>query len=72
MFGITEKDVPKSEWKQLELPDPKVTISQIKGDHTGCYCLAISNQGVVYFGGTNRKGEAAENRMFITCTCTCN
>ena len=67
ILGITEKDVPKGEWKKVELPEQHAKISFIQGDHTGSFCLAISDQGTVYFGGTNRKGEAAENRELCRC-----
>ena len=61
-FGITGKDVAKGSWAEVELPDPKAKIQQIACDNTGSFCLAVSDKGVVYFGGVNKKGEAAESR----------
>ena len=55
--------MPKGQWVEVELPDPKAKIERIACDNSGSFCLAVSDKGVVYFSGTNKKGEAAENRM---------
>ena len=59
--GITGKDVPRGKWTEVEVPDPKAKISHLACDSTGSFCLVISDKGVVYFGGVNKKGEAGEN-----------
>lgn len=60
MFGATGKDVPKGEWKVLELPDKNVKVEHCACDNTGTFSLIISDKGVAYFGGINKKGEAGE------------
>lgn len=61
-MGITGKDTPKGQWTEVELPDPKAKISQVACDNTGSFCLVVSDKGVVYFAGVNKKGESGENR----------
>lgn len=63
MFGITGKDVPRSEWKALELPDKNVKVEYCSSDSTGAFSVIISDKGVAYFGGMNKKGEAGEPGM---------
>ncbi len=60
MFGLTGKDVPKGEWKALELPDKNVKVEHCSCDNIGTFSLVISDKGVAYFGGINKKGEAGE------------
>ncbi len=60
MFGITGKDIPKGEWKSLELPDKNVSVEYCSCDNAGSFSVVVSDKGVVYFGGVNRKGEAGE------------
>ena len=60
MFGIVGADVPKTEWKVLELPDKNVKVDHCSCDNTGAFSLVISDKGVAYFGGNNKKGEAGE------------
>lgn len=60
MFGIVGTDVPKTEWKVLELPDKNVKVDHCSCDNTGAFSLVISDKGVAYFGGINKKGEAGE------------
>lgn len=62
MFGITDKDVPKGEWKKVPMPSGVTAFTQVKVDHTGSFCLATTEQGGVFFAGTNRKGEFGQNR----------
>ena len=59
--GVTGKDIPKGQWSEVELPDAKVKIASVAVDNTGSFCLVVSDKGVVYFGGMNKKGEAGEN-----------
>ena len=60
VFGISGKDVPKGEWKAVELPDKNVKVEHCSCDNNGLFSLIISDKGVAYFGGLNRKGEAGE------------
>ena len=63
MFGVSGKDVPKGEWKVLDLPDKNVKVEHCCSDKSGTYSLIISDKGVAYFGGINKKGEAGEAGM---------
>ena len=65
-MGVTGKDIPKGQWSEVELPDTKVKIASVAVDNTGSFCLVVSDKGVVYFGGVNKKGEAGENGKLIT------
>ena len=60
VFGVTSKDVPKGEWRVLELPDKNVKVEHCACDSTGSFSLVVSDKGTVYFGGLNKKGEAGE------------
>ena len=60
VFGLTGKEVPKGEWKMVELPDKNVKVEHCSCDNTGTFSLVVTDKGVVYFGGLNKKGEAAE------------
>ena len=60
VFGITGKDVPKGEWKEVTLPDKNVKVEHCSCDNAGTFCLVVSDKGAVYFGGLNRKGEGGE------------
>ena len=60
VFGVTGKDVSKGDWKLLELPDKNVKVEQCSCDNTGSFSVVISDKGVAYFGGVNKKGEAGE------------
>ena len=60
MFGITAKDVPKGEWKPVELPDKNVKVEHCSCDNAGSFSLIVTNKGSIYFGGLNKKGEAGE------------
>ena len=60
MFGLTGDDVPKGDWNPVELPDKGVKVEHSSCDSTGSCCLVVSDKGVVYFGGTNKKGESGE------------
>lgn len=60
MFGIPSKEVPRGEWKALELPDKNVKVEHCSCDNSGTFCLVISDKGVAYFAGLNRKGESGE------------
>ncbi len=59
-FGISGKDVPKGEWEGLELPDKNVKVEHCSCDNTGTFSLVLTDKGVAYFGGINRKGESGE------------
>ncbi len=61
VFGLSQKDVPKGEWKEVELPDKNVKVEHCSCDNAGSFCLVVSDKGVVYFGGINKKGESGEN-----------
>ncbi|XP_011407139.1 PREDICTED: E3 ubiquitin-protein ligase MYCBP2-like, partial [Amphimedon queenslandica] len=61
VVGVTGKDTPKGQWTEVELPDAKMKIESIAVDNTGSFCVLVTDKGVVYFGGVNRKGEAGEN-----------
>ena len=63
-FGITGKDVAKGEWKPVELPDPKAKVVYSASDFTGSYCHIVTDKGIVYFGGLNKKGESGESRKY--------
>lgn len=65
VFGITGKDVAKGEWKPVELPDPKAKVVYSACDFTGSYCHIVTDKGLVYFGGVNKKGESGEGRECI-------
>lgn len=60
VFGLIGKEVPKGEWKTVELPDKNVKVEHCSCDNTGTFSLVATDKGVVYFGGLNKKGEAAE------------
>ena len=60
VFGLIGKEVPKGEWKTVELPDKNVKVEHCSCDNTGTFSLVVTDKGVVYFGGLNKKGEAAE------------
>ena len=60
VFGVTSKDVPKGEWRALDLPDKNVKVEYCACDSSGCFSLVVSDKGMVYFGGLNKKGEAGE------------
>ena len=60
VFGLTGSDVPKGEWHTLELPDKGAKVGHCSCDSSGSFCLVVSDKGVVYFGGTNKKGESGE------------
>ena len=62
---MTGKDTPKGQWSEVDLPDAKVKIETIAVDNTGSFCILITDKGVVYFGGVNKKGEAGENGMIM-------
>lgn len=63
VFGVTSKDVPRGEWRVLELPDKNVKVEHCACDSTGSFSLVVSDKGTVYFGGLNKKGEAGEAGM---------
>lgn len=63
VFGVTSKDVPRGEWRVLELPDKNVKVEHCACDSTGSFSLVVSDKGTVYFGGHNKKGEAGEAGM---------
>jgi E3 ubiquitin-protein ligase MYCBP2 len=65
VFGLIGKEVPKGEWKMVELPDKNVKVEHCSCDNTGTFSLVVTNKGVVYFGGLNKKGEAAEPGVYI-------
>jgi len=54
-------DVPKGEWQEVELPDKNVKVEHCSTDNAGTFCLIISDKGVAYFSGINKKGESGEN-----------
>lgn len=60
VFGISSKDIPRGEWKVLELPDKNVKVEDCSCDNAGTFSLVVSDKGTVYFGGMNKKGEAGE------------
>ena len=60
MFGISGKDVPRGEWKVVELPDQKAHVQFCVSDNTGSFSLVVSDKGTIYFSGVNKKGEAGE------------
>ena len=55
----------KGEWKTLELPDKNVKVEHCSCDNTGSFSLIITDKGVAYFGGLNKKGEAGEARKML-------
>ena len=65
VFGLIGKEVPKGEWKTVELPDKNVKVEHCSCDNTGTFSLVATDKGVVYFGGLNKKGEAAEPGVYI-------
>ena len=65
VFGLIGKEVPKGEWKMVELPDKNVKVEHCSCDNTGTFSLVVTDKGVVYFGGLNKKGEAAEPGVYI-------
>ena len=65
MFGLAEADVPKGEWSSVELPDKGVKVEHCSCDNAGSFCLVVSDKGVVYFGGTNKKGESGEGTTSV-------
>lgn len=72
VLGITGKDVPKSEWRAVELPDQKALVKYCASDNTGSFAVVVSDKGGVYFGGVNKKGEAGEAReepAIFLCHC---
>lgn len=72
VFGVVGKDVPKGEWKMVELPDKNVKVEHCSCDNTGTFSLVVTDKGVVYFGGLNKKGEAAEPGTYVhTHNCMC-
>ncbi len=60
MWGIQGKEVPRGEWKVVELPDKNVKVKHCSSDNAGSCSLVISDKGVAYFGGVNKKGESGE------------
>ena len=70
MFGITDKDIPKGKWQPIELPDPKAKVAFYACDNAASFCMVVSDKGVIYFGGLNKKGEAGENRKINHMTVT--
>ena len=44
----------------VELPDKNVKVEHCSCDNAGTFSLVVTDKGVVYFGGLNKKGEAAE------------
>ena len=65
VFGLIGKEVPKGEWKMVELPDKNVKVEHCSCDNTGTFSLVVTDKGVVYFGGLNKKGEAAEPGVYL-------
>lgn len=60
MFGMSGKDVPKGEWKAVEIPDEKAIVKYVACDHTGSFSVIVDDKGVAYFAGANKKGESGE------------
>jgi E3 ubiquitin-protein ligase MYCBP2 len=60
VFGVNGKDTPRGDWKLLELPDKNVKVEYCACDNIGTFSLVISDKGVAYFGGINKKGESGE------------
>lgn len=60
VFGISGKDVPKGEWKAVDLPDQKTRVKFVACDNTGSFSLIVDDKGATYFAGTNKKGESGE------------
>ncbi len=60
VLGIAGKDVSKGEWKEVELPSKGAKVAHCACDNTGTFSLVVTDKGVVYFGGLNKKGEAGE------------
>ena len=60
VFSIAGKDVPKGEWKQVELPDQKNRVKFVTCDKTGSFSVIVDDKGASYFAGNNKKGENGE------------
>ena len=71
VFGLLGKETPKGEWKTVELPDKNVKVEQCSCDNAGTFSLVVTDKGVVYFGGLNKKGEAAEPGTVYMCEFEC-
>lgn len=52
--------MPKGEWKEVELPSKGAKVEHCTCDNAGTFSLIVTDKGVVYFGGMNKKGEAGE------------
>ena len=68
VFGVTGKEIPKGTWQELELPDKNVKVEYCSCENTGAFSLVITDKGVAYFGGLNKKGEAGEPGKLIVVT----
>lgn len=61
-MGLTDKESSKDVWKKVDFPEKKAKVKFLACDNSGSFTIAVTNKGGAYFGGTNKKGEAAEIR----------